>query len=105
MKLAENPIEKAIGLMFASEKSIARGMCFVNKKEAKTGITTIFCTNTLEIIFVNKKNTVVDKVQLRPWKLNYAPKKPYKYAIESTINSFNRINISDRISILKANNY
>jgi uncharacterized membrane protein (UPF0127 family) len=100
MKLAENQIEKAIGLMFASEQKIALGMCFVNKKEVKTGLTTVFCMHPLEIIFVNKNNTVVDKVQLQPWKLNYVPKKPYKYAIESSKNKFKNIKISDRVSII-----
>ena len=100
MKLAENAIEKAIGLMFASETKIARGMCFVNKKEIKTGMTTVFCTNTLEIIFVDKNNVVIDKVQLKPWKLNYAPKKPYKYAIESTKNKFKQIGVGATVQIL-----
>jgi len=100
MKLAENPIEKAIGLMFASGTKIARGMCFVNKKEVKTGLTTMFCTNTLEIIFVDKNNTVVDKVQLQPWKLNYTPKKPYKYAIESSENKFKQIGVGATVQIL-----
>jgi len=99
MKLAENVIEKAIGLMFAPESKIKRGMCFVNKKEVRTGITTVFCTLPLEIIFVNNNNVVVDKARLQPWILNYKPKKPYKYAVESVENTFKQLSVGAKVQI------
>ena len=100
MKVVKNPIGKAIGLMFASNEKIARGICLANKKESRCGITTIFCTQSLEMIFVNSKNVVVDKVILRPWVLSYVPKKPYKYVIESKVSSLNYIYIGDKVNLM-----
>lgn len=99
MKIVKNPIGKAIGLMFASRNKIRKGMCLMNRKESRAGITMLFCFYPMDVIFVDSNNVVVDKVVLKPWILSYAPKKPYKYVIESATDSFKHINSGDKISI------
>ncbi|MBD3259527.1 hypothetical protein GF371_02740 [Candidatus Woesearchaeota archaeon] len=99
MKIAKCPIEKAIGLMFASKSRIRKGMCLMNKKELRAGITTLFCFYPMELIFVNKNNIVVDKAVLKPWTFCYKPKKPYKFAVESSARCFDNLKTGARVVI------
>ena len=89
------------GLMFASKKKIKKGVCLVmpSEKDGKYGssVTMMFCFHKMQIIFVNTKMKVVDKVTLRPWKLSYTPKAPCKYILESTPKTFDKIEIGDKV--------
>ena len=104
MSIAKNTIQISFGLMFASKKRIHKGLCLVmpGDYDLKYGsaITTWFCFSTLEIIFVNKALEVVDKAQVRPWKMTYIPKSPCKYVIESTPNRFKNIKVGDHVEII-----
>ncbi|MBW3017849.1 DUF192 domain-containing protein [Candidatus Woesearchaeota archaeon] len=53
MKIVKNPIGKAIGLMFASKNKIRKGMCLMNRKESRAGITMLFCFYPMDVIFVD----------------------------------------------------
>ncbi len=105
MKYATRISEISRGLMFASKKRVKSGICLVilSKKDVRFGssVTMLFCFSSLEIIFVNSKFIVVDKVILKPWRFNYTPKIPSKYIIESSIGTFKNIKIKDTIKIEK----
>lgn len=105
MKWATNAFELSNGLMFSSKKRVDRGICLVmpTKEDVKFGasVTMFFCIYGLDILFINTKNKVVDKVTLKPWVPNYTPKKPCKYVIESTIGKFKDIKIGDSVEIIK----
>lgn len=89
------------GLMFASKKKIRKGVCLVmpSKKDGRFGssVTMMFCFYSMQILFVNTKMEVVDKVTLRPWISTYTPKAACKYIIESLPKTFDKIEIGDNV--------
>lgn len=103
MIFVEKILSKARGLMFSDFKKVNNGICIKinSKKDLKFGssVTMFFCFYSLDILFVNSNFEVVDKVTLKPFKLNYTPKKPCKFIIESFKNNFKKINIGDKIRI------
>lgn len=103
MKYATAVTEISRGLMFASKKRIAKGLCMVmpSTGDVKFGssVTMFFCFSSLDVLFVNLKFEVVDKKTLKPWLPNYTPISPCKYVIESTPGCFKDINIGDKVSI------
>ena len=103
MLYATNPFRIARGLMFASKKTIDKGICLVLPgKEAKLGssVTMLFCFSSMDILFLNSKFKVVDKTTLKPFVLSYTPNSPAKYVIESSPNKFKNIKIGDSVKIL-----
>jgi uncharacterized membrane protein (UPF0127 family) len=103
MKVTRNSFEKGFGLMFARKKKCRRGMYFefLKNKEVQFGasITMFFCFCSLDIIFVNKKGVIVDKVVLKPFKWNYTPKKKCLYVVETLKNGFSDLKIGDRVEV------
>ena len=103
MKYATNSFELAGGLMFASKKRIERGICLAmpTKKDVRYGcaVTMYFVFYPLEIIFVNSKYKVVDKVVLKPWKSTYIPREAAKYVIESKVGLLENIKVGDSVTI------
>ena len=76
-------------------------MIFPIREDIQRGaaITMWFCFRRYEILFINSKLTVIDKIILNPWRTAYIPKAPCKYVIESLPNTFEMINIGDKIDI------
>lgn len=105
MRYATRVTEISRGLMFATRKRIERGLCMVmpSDKDVKFGssVTMFFCFSSLDVLFVNIKYEVVDKVTLKPWLPNYTPKAPAKYVIESSVGKFKDINVGDKVEIKK----
>lgn len=105
MVWATSTFRISLGLMFASKKRIDKGICLVMpiKKDVKFGasVTMFFCFFPMEILFVNSNFCVVDKVILKPWRLNYTPKSACMYVIESSVGKFKDINIKDIIKLEK----
>ena len=99
--VAKNPLSLAKGLMFASKKRLDKGIClqFPNDIRKGAAITMFFCFYPYEILFVNSKFKVVDKVILNPWKLNYFPKEECMYVFESSVGTFKDINIGDEVKL------
>jgi uncharacterized membrane protein (UPF0127 family) len=104
MKIAKSLFEISKGLMFASSKKIDRGICLCMPSEYDvrfgSSITMMFCFHSMDILFINKKMKVVDKVTLPPWKFNYTPKKAASYVIESSKGKFKTISIGDTVNII-----
>ncbi len=103
MRVAKNSFALAAGLMFTFKKKVNQGLCLVmpTKEDVKFGasITMFFCFVSMNIIFINSKFEVVDKVTLKPWVANYTPKNKCKYVIESTRGKFKDIKIGDKVEI------
>lgn len=93
------------GLMMSSKKKCKKGVCLVmpSTKDVRYGsaVTMWFCLHSLDIIFVNMKYKVVDKVTLRPWKSTYVPKEAGKYVIEAYPGILKNIKVGDTVKIVK----
>lgn len=105
MKYLTSMLSISKGLMLSSKKKCKNGVCLVmpTDKDVKFGasVTMMFCLYSLEIIFVNSKFKVVDKVILKPWKITYVPKSECRYVIESYPGNLKEIKIGDTIKIEK----
>lgn len=105
MAYATSILQLSNGLMFASKKRIKKGIVLPMpvKKDVRYGcaVTMYFVFSPLQIIFVNTKFKVVDKVTLKPWKSTYIPKAPAKYVIEGEVGTFDKIKVGDKVSIIR----
>lgn len=103
MKYATSTFSISKGLMLSGRKKVDRGICLVmpSNKDVRYGasVTMLFCLHPLEILFVNSKFEIVDKVILKPWVPNYTPKKSCKYVIEAYPGRLNQIQIGDKVKI------
>lgn len=102
MKVASSIFELGFGLMFASKKKIDKGILLKLSpidSRYKCATTMFFVFSKLEIIYVNSKNIVVDKVVLNPFKSTYIPKKPAISIIESSVGKFRNIKVGDTVEI------
>lgn len=103
MKYATSTWAISKGLMFKDKKKVDEGMCLVMpaSKDVKFGatVTMFFCFVDMQIIFVNSKFEVVDKIILKTWNPSYTPKAECKYVIESIVGKFDNIKIGDKVEI------
>jgi len=74
--------QKMLGLMF--RKEIERPLVLVLDNETRLGASIHMCFMRFPIdaVFLDSERKVVDKTTLKPWALNYTPKKPAKYVVE-----------------------
>lgn len=88
-----------IGLMFATKIEIPH---YIPLPSFEKNIHTMFMNMTIDIIFLDRLNIVVDKVTLAPWK-NHTPlnKKAAVGAIEDYEGKFKNINIGDFVTFEK----
>jgi uncharacterized protein len=100
VRLASTGWQRTKGLMFEDKKKFNYALVFEFPRESKLGcsIHMIFVFFPIDIIFLNKKKEVVDKVTLPPFQPNYTPKKPAKYVIEMPEGKNKKIKIGDKIS-------
>ena len=88
-----------IGLMFAKKIKIPH---YIPLPSFDKNIHTSFMSLTIDIIFIDDMNIVLDKVTLAPWK-NHTPlnKKAAVGAIEDYEGKFKDINIGDHVTFTK----
>lgn len=94
----------SIGLMFASEEKIKKGVILEMPdflgKNYKYGVTMLFVFHPLDIIFIDREFRVQDKITLEPWRYSYRPKgKGVKYIIETNKGGFDSIKIGERVEL------
>ncbi|MFC2174399.1 DUF192 domain-containing protein [archaeon] len=79
---ATTPWQKFLGLMF--RKEVKKPLVLVLGKESRMGasIHMMFMRFPIDAVFLDTERKVVDTATLRPWALNYTPKKPAKYVVE-----------------------
>jgi hypothetical protein len=99
IKFAKTFFEKFKGLMLESEKNFDYALIFVLGSETRIGASVhmLFVFFPIDIIFLDENKKVVDKASLKPWVLNYTPKKPAKYLIEMPKSMGNKIKIGDKL--------
>ncbi len=98
-KFAKTFFEKFKGLMLESEKNFDYALIFTlgYKTRIRASVHMLFVFFPIDIIFLDENKKVVDKATLKPWTLNYTPKKPAKYFIELPKKLGNKIKIGDKL--------
>jgi uncharacterized membrane protein (UPF0127 family) len=103
MNVAKNHFQKSFGLMLSKKTRCKKGMLFefLEGKEVRFGasITMFLCFHSLDIIFINRKNIIVDKTTLRPFKWCYTPKKKCLFVVETLKGGFSNLKIGDKVEI------
>jgi len=84
VKFCKTPWQRMKGLMFEDKKKFDYALVFDFPSESKLGssLHMIFVFFPIDVLFLNSKKEVVDKITLQPFTPNYTPKKPAKYVIE-----------------------
>lgn len=96
VKIAKTFFQKFKGLMLVKEFDYA--LVFVLEKESRieASIHMLFMRTAIDVAFLDKKKRVVDlKKGLKPWALNYTPKRKAAFIVEmpeGTIEGKIRIN-------------
>jgi uncharacterized membrane protein (UPF0127 family) len=62
----------------------------------------MFMRMDLAVIWMDKANTVVDKVLARRWKLMYVPRKAALYVLETGVEKLSEFNIGDKVNFEEA---
>lgn len=84
IRIADNSFSRMKGLMFESEKNFNYALVFELPSETKLGasIHMMFVFFPIDVVYLNSQKKVVDIAQVKPWILNYTPKKAARYFIE-----------------------
>lgn len=101
VKLADSLLKKFKGLMFEREKNFNYALVFDLGKNCKrrASIHMCFVFFPIDVLFLNEERKVVDIVLgLKPWTLNYTPKKNSRYIIELPKGRGSGIEERDKIS-------
>ena len=100
LKFADNFFRKLKGLMFERRGNFDYGLVFEFAGEAKIGasIHMLFVFFPIDVVYLDSGRKVVDVATVRPWTLNYTPKKAAKFLIELPIGKAKGIKIGDKLS-------
>lgn len=93
-KLATSFFAKLKGLMLETKHDYA--LIFVLEKETIIGasIHMMFVGFPIDVVYLNSKKQIIDLVEnIKPWTLNYSPKKPAKYFIELPQTTIKKTNL------------
>lgn len=98
-RLANTYFKRFKGLMFENKKNFDYALIFEFPRESKLGcsIHMLFMKFEIDVLFLNSKKIVVDKTTLKPWIINYTPKKPAKFVIEAPKGTFSKIKLSEKL--------
>ena len=90
--------KRFVGLMF--RKDFDGAMVFHLDMETRlmASIHMLFMWFPIDVLFLDSKKKVVDKAMLRPWALNYTPKRPAKYVVELAAGRAKGVRLGDRVS-------
>lgn len=98
-RLADSFFKRFKGLMFSKKPNYA--LVFELEKEGKinASIHMLFVFYPIDVVYLDSRKKVVDiKLNLRPWALNYTPKKPSKYFIEFPTGIIeNKVSLNDKL--------
>ncbi len=81
--------KKGIGLMFSRRKK-AKILLFEFKKPTKLKIHSLFVSFPFLAIWLDKRNSILEKKIIKPWQIAIKPKKYFYKLIEIPINNKNR---------------
>jgi len=96
---ADSIVLQAKGLMFERKSKFDYALVFPFKHETVIGasIHMLFVFFPIAAVYLNAKMVVVDIAFLKPFALNYSPKKPAKYLIEMPVSNGKKISIGDKL--------
>jgi len=88
------------GLMFTASLPENYGLLLVQGSESRfnASIHMMFMRMDLAVFWMDKANTVVDRVLARRWKVMYAPQKPAQYVLETGVENLETFYIGDKVS-------
>lgn len=99
VRIADSFFKRFKGLMFSKKPDYA--LVFELEKEGRinASIHMLFVFYPIDAVYLNSKKKVVDiKLNLKPFSLNYTPKKPAKYFIEFPTGIIeNKISLNDEL--------
>lgn len=83
VKVAKTHAQRMRGLMLRKKADYALILCMPQESRISSAIHMLFVFYPIDVLFLNSKKQVVDKVLgLKPFALNYVPKRPAKYVVE-----------------------
>jgi len=97
VRIAESFFGRLRGLMFEhrSDFNYALVMPLSQDSRIRASIHMLFVFFPIAVFFVDEKKRVVDKALLKPFALNYTPKKPCRYIIELPQEKFSCAEVGD----------
>jgi len=97
IRVASNFFAKLKGLMFERKERFNYALIMVLKNETRIGasIHMLFVFFPIAVFFLDAKKRIVDKTLLKPFSLNYTPKRACKYIVELPANRFTAAKIGD----------
>lgn len=97
VRIASSFFAKLKGLMFERKENFNYALIMVLEKETRAGasIHMLFVFFPIVALFLDEKKRVVDKTLLKPFSLNYTPKKPAKYIVELPADKYSAAKIND----------
>jgi len=98
VKIAGNALERAKGLMFEKPEKFDYAMVFIFQQEARieSSIHMMFVFFPIDAVYLDAKKKIVDIARnLKPFALNYTPKKAAKYLIELPAGRADSIEVGD----------
>ena len=95
---ADHDLKRFLGLMF--RKGFDGAMVFHLDMETTilASVHMLFMRFPIDVLFLDSKKRVVDKARLRPWALNYTPKRPARFVVEMRAGRAKGIKLGDRVS-------
>lgn len=99
VKYAESFIAKLKGLMFEKEQCFDYALVFEFGKETRisASIHSLFVFFPFSAVYLDSNKRVVDIAIIKPFKLNYTPKKKAKYLVELPVKKTNQIKLGDKL--------
>ncbi len=97
VRFADSTLSKARGLMFEKRERFDYALVFSFGRETRLGasIHMLFVFFPIAAVYLDSKKRVVDIAVLKPFALNYVPKKPAAYLIELPVEKATNIKIGD----------
>ena len=86
--------------MFTSSLAENSGLLLVQGSESRlnASIHMMFMRMDLAVFWMDKTNTVVDRVLARRWRLLYAPQKAARYVLETSVENLDNFDIGDKVN-------
>ena len=83
VRLADSFFKRLKGVMFESKLDYALLFPFARESRMEASIHMLFVFTAIDVVYLDKAKKVVDlRAGLRPWTLNYTPKKPASFLLE-----------------------
>lgn len=92
-------LTKLRGFTFRRTWQPGDGLVLVEKNDNRvnTGITMVFVSFDLGVLWVNDAGQVVDKLVAKPWRPSYLPQAPARYVIEAHPDIVEQVAVGDTI--------